>query len=294
MVLRVREAPALILFAWLISPRAAAEDWPGFSSTIQGISLRPEIGTGIYGYEVTGNLGGTSFGARSLGANRYLLQWEAHAELVEGAVAFEHPFYDLFGARVWGRGEGSLRLMPQRDVSPILEVGLGGNASAVTRAGEPFNGGTHFNSLDGLGGVVGNLHLDAGAGASLLDEARSVVLAAQFVAEIASPLANTPSLVFFGGALHGRFDLKDSLVVLGEASFAVTPSSRNVALQTSTHYDRWSLSATAVKTIGTGLSLGLGLAVSRVGSSTAYQNGDAYSAAAPIDARIWILGEYSL
>ena len=36
-----------------------------FSSTIQGISLRPEVGTGIYGYQLGGNLGGTTAGRSS-------------------------------------------------------------------------------------------------------------------------------------------------------------------------------------------------------------------------------------
>jgi hypothetical protein len=288
-------ARGLLVASSLRAATAMAADAapPEFASTIQGISLRAEVGTGIYGDELSGNLGGTSLGVRTFSGNEYLLEWDAAAEAVEGGVAFEHPFYDLFGAQIRGHAEGAWRMIADREISPLVGVGLAGSASAITRAGEPLNGGTRFNNLDGLGGVVGDLRLDVGAGTSLLGSDRSFVAAAQFLMEIDSPRANVPGLAFFGGGLRARLDLKDGLVAFGDAFYEVTTSRSDPALKSSTQFTRWTLSATAVKALGP-VFLGLGIRVSRGGSSTSYVDGGTYATASPVDSRIWIIGGYSL
>jgi hypothetical protein len=265
----------------------------GFDSMIRGASLRAEVGTGIYGDELSGNLGATALGARALEGDRYLFLWDAQAELVEGVVAFEHPFYDLYGGQLHVRGEGELRLLPSGEFSPLAGIAIGINGSALTRAGAPFDGGAQFNSLDGLGGVVGSLQLAGGAGASWLTPNRSLVVSANVVAELDSSEANQPSLALLGGGPRIRLDWRDDLVVIAEAAYVVTTSRLNAALQETTQVNRWWLNATGVKMLGTHLFAGLGIRVSRQGSSVAYTNGLTYNTGLPVDSRIWVMGGYA-
>src|SRR6185369_16405297 len=120
---RVKRARRLLLFALAGAPALAGST--GFSSTIQGISLRPEVGTAVYGFEASGNLGGTSAGTRTFEDGRYLLQWNARAEAVLGQVAFRHPFYWIYGAGGGGLAEGGIRLWPSSFASPYFSLGLG-------------------------------------------------------------------------------------------------------------------------------------------------------------------------
>src|SRR5439155_18332404 len=151
-------------------------------------------------------------------------------EAILGIVAFEHPFFPIYGASLGGQGDVGLRLLPENLVSPYLTAGLSTSASAVTRSGVAFNGGTGANNLDGLGGVVGDVALRAGAGGSLLDQARSLVGAAHLRLDLSSPGANVPGRVFAGGDLSARFDLRGAgLVAMGEIAYLASPLERDAA-----------------------------------------------------------------
>ncbi len=272
------------LLALALSAPALAD---GFSSRLEDIELRPEIGTGIYGYELTGNLGVLSLGVRELG-DRWLVSWDGDVELVSGAVAYEHPFYALYGAQGQAEAEGGLRLAPGKTVSPYVSALALASLSAIAQAGTPLDGGATINSLDGLGGVIGVAGLRLGAGASFLWPQHSLVIEVQPLAEIDSAQANTALLGFLGAALHARWDWKDSLAALGEVSYAVAPSRADAALGSSATTGRWALSAKAVKRLGR-FAVGLGISASRVATELAYAGGATFTSASPIDSRIWAL-----
>jgi hypothetical protein len=287
-----RASLAVAVFcAYPIRP-AVAQSEGEFANTIQGISLRPEIGTGIYGYELMGNLGGTSFATRALQSGSYLLQWNADAEVVGGAVAYEHPFYALYGVQVQGQGDGGWRLMPANFISPYLGVGLVGHAMAVAQSGQPLDG-THFNNLGDLGGLLGTLQLRISAGGSLLNALHSLVLAAHFLMELDSPQSTVPGLVFVGGGLHARYDFTGGLVAFGEISYAVSVPQHDTALDYSTQTNRWVLSASGVKTLGSHVFVGLGISVSREQVDISYTGGLTYDPDSSVDSRIWIIAGYS-
>jgi len=260
-----------------------------FSGTIQGISLRPEIGTAIYGYEASGNLGGGSAGTRTFADGKYLLQWSGRAEALLGMVAFRYPFYPIYGATLGGTAEGGLRLWPSSFMSPYFSAGAGVDGVAVTRFGIPFNGGPFNNNLDGLGGVVGDLVLKAGAGGALLDPGQVLVTGLELRMDLSSPGANVPARAFFGAGLRARYDLH-GLIAAGEASLALAPPGRDAALGITSYTDRWTLSASALKTLlWDHLIAGLGVRVRRDSSSTVYDTGLTYLTSGPVDSRVWLI-----
>jgi len=263
-------------------PAGAAE----FSSTIQGISLRPELGTAIYGFEGSGHLGGTSAGTRVFSDGRYLLQWSARAEALLGMVAFRYPFHPIYGATAGGLAEGGIRLWPSSALSPYFSLGAGVDGAAVTRFGIPFNGGPFHNNLDGLGGVVGGLVVRAGAGGALLDEGQALVGGLGLRMDLGSPGANVPGRAFFGAGLHARYDLR-GLIAIGEVSLALAPPERDAALGFTSYTDRWTLSASAIKTLGDHVFVGLGVRVRRDSSATVYDAGLRYLSSGPVDSRLW-------
>ncbi len=287
-----------IVLGWLaaaVLPLGAARaDAPEFSSTIHGISVRPEIGTFSYGYELSGNLGGTTLASRTLEGRKYLLQWDAQAEAVVGDVAYEHPFHAFYGAQLVGQGDGGLRLMPSNDLSPYVGLGLQGRAYAINQAGANNLGDpAASNSLDGLAGLAGTLQLRLDGGASLLSGAHSLIVAAHLLAEMDSPLANIPALGFLGGGVHVRYDLSDSLVALGEFSYASTLALRDAALQASSRTGRWLLSGSAIKKLGAHVFLGLGIALKRSETDVSYTGGLTYRPSAQLDSRIWIVAGFA-
>ncbi len=271
------------------APPAASE--APFASSIDGVELRPEVGTGIYGYHLTGNLGVTSFSVRLLDT-RWLLSWDGAAELTLGAVAYEHPYYAVYGAQANGEAEGGLRLAPAAPLSAYVAASLGAGASAITQSGVPLDGGAAGNNLGSFGGPLGHANLRPGFGLSYLDAKQSLVAEAQLLGELDSPQADLPAAGYFGGALHLRYDLKDSLAAIGDLSYAATPSFSNPALGTETSLGRWTLAAEAVKTLGRGFFAGLGISVGRTATTIAFTGGPSYVSAAPLDSRIWLLLGY--
>lgn len=264
-------------------PAGAAD----FSSTVRGISLRPEIGTAIYGYEASGNVGGTFAGTRAFTDGKYLLQWSARAELLMGMVAFRYPFYPIYGGDAGGMAEGGIRLWPSAFASPYFSLGAGLDGAAVTRFGVPFNGGPSNNNLDGLGGVVGDLVLRASAGGALLDPGQALVGGLGLRMDLSSPGANVPARAFFGGDLHARYDW-NGLIAMGEASLALAPPERDAALGITSYTDRWVLSASALKTLGDHFFVGLGARVRRDSGATVYDVGQTYLTSGAVDSRLWV------
>jgi hypothetical protein len=258
-----------------------------FSSIMNELELRPEIGTGIYGDELTGNLGIQSLGLRDFD-RRWLVSWNGDAELVLGGVAYEHPFFVAYGAQGAGQGEGGLRILPGAWVSPYVSVGVDSSLSAVTEPGVAFDRTQYVNDLDGFGGVIGTADLRLGLGASFLSPRQSLILEAQPLAEVDSAESNLPLLSYFGGALHARYDRRNSLVLIGEASYAVTPAQNDAALETSSVSGRWRLSASAVKKLGRHYFAGVGLSVSRTATQLSYSGGQSYTIDTPVVSRIWL------
>jgi hypothetical protein len=273
----------LLLLALLGAPAGAEES---FSSTIQGISLRPEIGTAIYGYEASGNLGITSAGTRVFQDGKYLLQWNGRAEALGGMVAFRYPFYPIYGAGAGATAEAGIRLFPASFMSPWISLGAGVDGSAVTRFGVPFNGGPSNNNLDGLGGVVGDVVVRASAGAAMLGSWQALVGGLGLRMDLSSPGANVPARAFFGADLHARYDLH-GLIAQGEASLALAPPEHDPALGVTSFTDRWVLSVSALKTLGDHVFVGVGARVRRDSSSVVYDPGLTYVTHAPVDSRIW-------
>jgi len=260
-----------------------------FSGTIQGISLRPEIGTAIYGYEASGNLGASSAGTRAFSDGKYLFQWSARAEALLGEVAFRYPFYPIYGGTLGGQADAGIRLWPSSFMSPYFSGSAGVDGAAVTRFGIPFNGGPFVNNLDGLGGVVGDLVVKAGAGGALLDPGQVLVTGLELRMDLSSPGANVPARAFFGADLHARYDLH-GLIAMGEAALALAPPGHDAALGVTSYTDRWTLSASAVKTLlWDHLFVGLGVRVRRDSSSTVYDTGLTYLTNGPVDSRLWLI-----
>jgi hypothetical protein len=258
-----------------------------FASVLDDLALRVEVGTGIYGDDLTGALGAQSLGIFDL-KRRWILTWSGDVDLVLGGVAYEHPFYWLYGAQGEVHGEGGWRALPGRAWSPYLSVGLDGALSAITQPGVPFDKGATINNLDGLGGVIGMGDARLGLGASLLDRSQSLVVEVQPVAEVDSAESNQPLLSYFGGALHARYDRPDSLTAIGELAYLATPTQTDAALGSSSVSGRWTLSASALRRFGRGL----GLSVSRSATQLAYIAGQTYTTDSPVDSRFWLLFGY--
>lgn len=282
-----RNAVALLLaVVALTTYSATAQGEIDFASTINTIDFRPEVGTGIYGLHLTGNLGVTSLGVRVFD-QQWLLSWNGSAEMVLGGVAYELTAFVIYGVQGQAHAEGGLRLMKDRELSPYLSAGLDGSLYAITQWGNPFNDIT-INNLDGLGGVVGMIGARLGVGASYLDSKRSLVVEAQPLAEFDGAEPFRGALSYFGAALHARYDFVNTLTAIGDASFALTPTYANTALGTSSETSRWLLSASAIHTWGR-FSGGLGLSVGRSETRLAFSSGQTYVSDAPIDSRIWLL-----
>jgi len=271
----------MLLLAGGSLPAGAAD----FSNTVLGVSLRPEIGTAIYGYEASGNLGGTFAGTR-VTDGKVLLQWSARAEALAGMVAFRYPFYPIYGAGAGGTVDYGLRLIPALPISPYVSVGAGVDGAAVTRFGVPFNGGPFHNNLDGLGGVVGDVVLRFGGGGALVDPGQALVAGLDARMDLSSPGANVPARAFFGADLHARYDWS-GLIAMGEASLALAPPGHDAALGFTSYTDRWVLSASALKTLGAHFFVGLGVRVRRDSSATVYDGGLTYQTSSAVDSRIW-------
>ena len=278
---------AMLLLATALP--AAAETT--FSSIMNDIEFRPEVGTGIYGDDLVGNFGVQSLGLRDFD-RRWLLTWNGEAALVFGGVAYE-PTYDVaFGAQGAVHGEGGFRLLPARTISPYVSVGVDGSLSAVTEPGTPFDQTQYLNNLDGFGGVIGMGDVRAGLGASFLGTRQSLIIEVQPLAEVDSAEANLPLLSYFGGALHVRYDRRDSLVAIGELSYAVTPALADAALGTSSVSGRWTASVSAVKKFRRHYFVGIGASVSRTATELSYSTGQSYATDTPVETRIWILFGY--
>jgi hypothetical protein len=265
---------------------AAAEST--FSSILNDLDFRPEVGTGIYGDELTGNIGIQSLGLRDFD-RRWLVSWDGDAELVVGGLAYEHPYYWVYGAQGAAQGEGGLRLMPNHAVSPYVSVALQASLSGVAAAGISA---TDLNNLDGFGGVIGVLGARLGLGASFLGPRQSLILEVQPTAEVDSAQSNLPLLSYFGGALHARYDRRDSFVAIGEAGYAVTPAQNQVALGLTQTSGRWTLSGSALKKFGRHYFGGLGVTVSRTATQDSYATGQSYTSDTPVDARFSLLFGY--
>lgn len=279
---------AAALFALGTAPPSG--DAP-FSSLLDDIDLRPEIGTGIYGDSLTGNVGIQSYGLRQL-RSPWLVSWNGEAELVLGGVAYEHPFYWLYGASLDSHGEGGWRMLPGRAWSPYLSVGLDGALSAITEPGVPFDQGATINNLDGLGGVIGTADVRIGLGASFLGPRDSILAELQPLAEIDSAQSNLPFQEYYGLALHARYDRQGRFVAIGEASYAETPAQGNAALGTTTTSGRWTLAASALEKLGRHWFVGGGLEVSRTATDLDYTGENSYDTNEPVDFRFSLLVGY--
>lgn len=262
-----------------------------FSSLLDDLELRVEVGTGIYGDELTGNLGIQSLGIFDLD-RQWLLSWSGDAELVLGGVAYEEPFDWLYGIQGQAHGEGGYRVLRDWAFSPYVSASLNGNLSAVTEPGVAFDQGATINNLDGLGGVIGRGDVRLGLGASYLDLGQSLVVEVQPLAEINSAEANLPFLDYFGAALHVRYDRLDSLTAIGELSYAVTPPQNDAALGASSTTGRWTISASVVKKLGQHFYGGAGLSISRSDTVLSYSTGQTYNTDTPVDSRFWLLFGY--
>ncbi|HUB08193.1 MAG TPA: hypothetical protein VMB50_14390, partial [Myxococcales bacterium] len=238
-----------------------------------------------------GNLGVQSFGLRQL-RDRWLISWNGEADLVLGGVAYEYPFHWLYGASGTAHGEGGWRILPAHSISPYLGAGLDAALSAVTEPGVAFDAGTMINDLDGLGGVIGTGDVRLALGVSFLGPRQSLLIEAQPLAEIDSAQSNLPFLDYLGGALHARYDRRDSLVAIGEASYAVTPAQQDAALGTSSTSSRWSLSGSVVKKLAHHWFVGGGLSVSRTATQLDYASGLDYATDTPVEARFSLLAGY--
>ena len=285
----MRSGPLLLLAILLASP-ARAED---VTFQLRGLTLRPEVGTGIYGYELSANLGGSIWEARSFGAGRYLVEWDAQAAFVIGVTAYEHPYRPLYGAAGQAEGETGLRFMPAGAWSPYVGVRASANGSAITQQGVPLNGGSNANNEGDLLGPLGVVQVAAGGGPSLLTSRRALVAEANFLAQFDSARSYTPARGFLGVGLHARYDIASSLVATGELAYLLSGTTSDAALQTSSQTNRWVLAFNAVKTFGAHFFFGIGMHLQRAETQLAYASGSTYPSAPGIESRVWITTGYS-
>jgi hypothetical protein len=264
-----------------------------FTSSLRGLTLRPEGGTGIYGYELTGNLGGTSAGARTLSSGAYLLQWTGDAEGVLGAAAYEHPYRFVYGLQAQGQGEAAWRLRPGEAWSPVLSARVSATGSVIRQSIAPVNGGDRVNNGGDLLGALATGQLALGGGASLLDSTRSLLVEAALLLEGDSAQSDLPGRGFLGAILHARYDAPDQWLAIGEAWFAFTPSQGDSALQTSTQTTRWGLSLSGLRRFGSHFLGGVAFRLQRDDTTVSYQGGLSYDTAPPIEARVSLTAGYS-
>jgi hypothetical protein len=264
-----------------------------FASSLRGLTLRPEVGTGIYGYELTGNLGGTSAGVRTFGGGAYLLQWTGDAEGVIGVAAYTHPYQLVFGVQAQGQAEGAWRLRPSAAWSPFLSGRVSATGSVIRQSIAPVNGGSRVNNGGDLLGALATGQLALGGGASLLDSTRSLLLEADLLLEGDSAQSYLPARGFFGAILHARYDAADRWLATGEAWLAFTPSQGDSALQTSTQTTRWGLSLTGLMRFGAHFLGGVAFRLQRDDTQVSYPGGLSYDTAPPIEARVSLTAGYS-
>jgi hypothetical protein len=263
-----------------------------YRSTLNALALSVGLSDGIFGHAIVVGLGVQGQGVRTYADRRWLLAWSGRLELVSGVAAYQHPFRALLGARLDAATDGAYRILSSSDWSPAVVAGLDLNVSTIAQIGATLDG-TQINNQDGLAGVMSGLSLRAGAGVSFLRARHSLLISVSLLGRGETPQSNTPARAYGGGALRVRYDLACTLTALGELTLAVTPTTTNVPLGITEQSNRWTLSGSVVKRFGAHLFLGLGAALSRVQTTSAYAGANTYAASSPITAQFWLTGGYA-
>jgi hypothetical protein len=275
--------------------RAQALEPDGVVVVLAGPTIRPEIGTGIYGYEGTANVGASCSGLKAYPTHHALLFWDTELAAVLGALAYEHPYHGLAGGRADGEGELGLLLGEPRPLRPWISASASVDTSALWQLGQPLNGGANNNNWGDLAGPLFDGTIRLGGGAAWVRPALVAVLEAQLLGEGQSAQSAAPSRGFFGGALRFRADLADpALIALAEVTYAVRPTQRDASLGTTQSTNHWTLGLFVQKAVSERLFLGLGFRWQREQTSLSYSQGLPYTSNGPLDSRFWVLGGYTL
>jgi hypothetical protein len=269
-------AAALSVLAYASAARATGGEEPRFDNRVHGAFLGAGFGASAVGDALMGELGGESAGLRSFAERRTLLAWDVRLAAKGGYLGNQHPFLFLLGVHSTAWVEYGVRFTHHGAWSPYVGGRLG---SELQLMGHPGLAGSAFdtiNSVDGVGGVVAGGTLRVDAGASLLDETRSLLLLAFAQEQLQAPRTNTPGLAFTQGGLGARFDIAGSVIAELDGVWGVAATREDPLRGLHDQKARLGVSGSFRKIFANGMWLGATLLWMHDTDTVAYDGGLTY------------------
>lgn len=265
----------------LAQARLARADQPRVDNWIQGAIVHAGFAMAPVGDAIMGDLGGESAGLRSGDDRRWLLRWDVLLAMKGGYLGNQHPFLFMLGMRSLAWVAEGYRFMHASRWSPYAGGRLGGAMQLLGHPGLASDAFDTINSVDGVGGVVGEATGRVEAGVSFLDDTRSLLLLAFMQEQLQAPRTNTPGLAFTQGGLGARFDLTRSVIAELEGVWGVTANRTDALRGITDQTTRIGVSGTVRKIFGDRIWLGATVLWMRDTDSLAYTNGLTYGTANP-------------
>jgi hypothetical protein len=292
---RLAPLAALLAASLLSPPRPARAEPPKtgeFSTQLNSITAGAEVGTGIQGYSLVGEVSPELQGGHSFDGRRVLVLWNCGTQLIGGVVANEHPFTPVVGLRASAGGTFGLRLIPPSLVSPFVGVGLDVSGHAVRPTGTPLTQVNTLNNLGEFGGVAGDVRNRLYAGGSILDATHSFLFLAFVEQQLSSARTFATGKSFAGGGLRVQYDVAHDVTAGGEAAILTTGQTQDPALSTASTTTRWAISGDVLKKFGEHFVVGLDASLSR-DATTSSSGAAVFDTVSPIDATFTIKAGYT-
>lgn len=200
---------------------------PPYDNSVRGAIVDGGIGTSMVGDSLMFELGGQWTGIHSLRGARWLLQWDAVVAARGGYLANEHPYLFLIGGHELAWAELGRRFNHYNGWSAYAGGRLGNELFLMKHPGLAWADFDTINSVDRVGGSVASGLIRLDAGASFLDERRSLLVVAFIQEELHAAETNTPGQAFLGFGAGARLDVAQSLSASAEVSWGATPDRRD-------------------------------------------------------------------
>jgi hypothetical protein len=254
---------------------------PRYHYSSFGPMLSVDLGSGMPGDHLAGDLGFQTFGVREFNRT-WLSFWDAALAVRLGGLANQHPFFFFGGGTGRGSGELGRRIVPENDWSPYVSGRLDGDLTIMaTPSANGLSGLNMINNSDGFGGITGNLNARLSGGISFLRQRRSFVATLFLQEALRAPRTYTPGYAFTEGGLLARYDIADSFTLWVEGIVGSTPETANTALAATERTITMNVSGALRKTFGNGIWFSVGLSYGRDTHTLSYTNGQSYGSAQP-------------
>jgi len=207
-------------------PGCAAPMAP-FDNTVRGAIADGGVGTAMVGDSLMFEIGAAWSGLRARPDRRWMLQWDAQLATRGGYLANEHPYLFLIGGHELAWAEIGRRFAASRPWSAYAGARLGNEVFLMKHPGLAWSDLDTVNNVDRVGGAVASGLIRVDAGASFLDDWRSLLLVIFLQEELHAAETNTPAQAFAGTGVGARLDLAHRLTASAEASWGVAPERRD-------------------------------------------------------------------